>query len=398
MKHNPPVTEVTATSRHWLGMPAQRFLHAYWQKYPLVVRAALPQFADAITPDDLAGLACEEAALSRIVRHDTRHDRWSVRHGPFNERVFASLPKTGWTLLVQDVDKWDADVARVLERFAFLPAWRIDDVMVSYATPGGGVGAHVDQYDVFLLQTRGTRRWRIDTDPAAPRQFRADVPLRILSWFTPSREWELHPGDLLYLPPGIPHEGLAIDECLTFSVGMRAPSHAEMLLDCADYLAEPLAEEDRFADADICVVRDAYELDAAALARVRHTLPELAQLDEARLSRWFGCFITRYRAAHEAAPLSRPLTAARLRDRLAHSSLVRHPWSRMAWMRRGRSAELFVAGESHPSCPPGLARLLAAQREIDGGQLARHASGPGLDVLLALVNGGHLRVVPSAGR
>jgi 50S ribosomal protein L16 3-hydroxylase len=140
----PSPIEVQAGSQQPLGMPATRFLRDYWQKRPLLIRNAFPDFAPPLSPDDLAGLACEDLALSRIVLRDARRDRWTLRTGPFAESAFSKLPNDHWTLLVQDVDKWDADVAALLDRFAFLPSWRIDDVMVSYATDGGGVGADFD--------------------------------------------------------------------------------------------------------------------------------------------------------------------------------------------------------------------------------------------------------------
>src|SRR5690348_3297303 len=174
-----PALEVRATRQLPLGMPPARFLRDHWQKRPLLVRGAFLHFHKAITPEDLAGLACEEAALARIVLHDPKRDRWTLRNGPFGEKDFAKLPKSHWTLLVQDVDKWDMDVAGLLDAFAFIPRWRIDDVMISYATDGGGVGAHVDQYDVFLVQGTGQRRWRISADPKAPKSFRDDAELKL---------------------------------------------------------------------------------------------------------------------------------------------------------------------------------------------------------------------------
>ena len=154
-KRTPPI-EIDAKALQPLGMTPAVFLRDYWQKRPLLIRNAFPDFIAPITPEDLAGLACEDTALSRIVMHETgvsgMLDQWLLRHGPFPEELFPTLPHQDWTLLVQDVDKWDADVAALLEAFKFLPRWRIDDVMVSFAAPGGSVGAHVDQYDVFLLQ------------------------------------------------------------------------------------------------------------------------------------------------------------------------------------------------------------------------------------------------------
>ena len=222
-------------------MDAGQFLRDYWQKHPLLIRNAFPDFTSPISPDELAGLSCEDGALSRLIVHDTATDAWKVQTGPLPEDVFATLPERDWTLLVQDVDKWDADVATLLHHFDFLPRWRLDDIMVSFAAPEGSVGAHVDQYDVFLIQGMGHRRWQIDAGPNPPQDFREDVELKLLREFTPTHDWVLGPGDILYLPPGVPHHGVAQDACLTLSVGMRAPSHGELLTDLADTLAEQLA-------------------------------------------------------------------------------------------------------------------------------------------------------------
>ena len=386
--------EVRGTPRQPLGMPAARFLREFWQKRPLLVRGGFPHVRKAISPDDLAGLACEEVALARIVIHEPKRDRWTLRHGPFSEPVFAKLPKRNWTLLVQDVDKWDMDVAALLGAFAFVPSWRVDDVMVSYATDGGGVGAHVDQYDVFLVQGAGQRRWRISTDPIAPVDFRADTELKLLREFVPTHDWVLEPGDALYLPPGVPHEGTAIGECMTFSVGMRAPSQAELLLDFAEFLAEPLGEERRFSDPDLRPVRAPGEIDMAALARVRAAMPQFSDVDISTLHDWFGRFITRYRSAHAALPASRPLAPARLAAKLAKSRLLRNPFSRFAWIRAGRGAALFVAGERF-DCPLALATALCARHEFDGVALARMAGKSGAATLAALVDGGHLQIIRS---
>ncbi|MEO5596310.1 MAG: cupin domain-containing protein, partial [Lysobacteraceae bacterium] len=180
-------------------MPPAQFLRDYWQKRPLLIRGAFADFESPLSPEDLAGLACEEAALSRIVQHDRKKDRWTLRSGPFAEEEFPKLPQKYWTLLVQDVDKWDADVRALLDRFYFLPRWRMDDVMISFAAPGGSVGAHVDQYDVFLLQGLGKRHWQISVDPKASIEFRDDVELKLLREFHPTHEWTLEPGDMLYL-------------------------------------------------------------------------------------------------------------------------------------------------------------------------------------------------------
>ncbi len=437
-----PAVEVRATPRQPLGMPPRQFLRDYWQKRPLLIRGMFPGGVDAVAPDDLAGLACEEAALSRIVIRSPatsssrpgngrdpapgteKNDRWTLRNGPFRERDFARLPKTRWTLLVQDVDKWDMDVAALLDGFAFLPAWRIDDVMVSYATDGGGVGPHVDQYDVFLLQGVGYRRWSIDAQPRAfaPAAFRDDSELKLLREFAPTHAWLLDPGDALYLPPGVAHDGVAMGECTTYSVGMRAPSRAELLFDFTEFLAEPLTEDDRYIDPDLTPARATGEIDAAALARVRRALPLFdfvaqryqrpspakrerggpfaaangeakSSIDDATLAHWFGRFITRYRSAQIVAAPGREIGMAELRRRLPKSTILRNPFSRFAWRRDGREAELFAAGEAL-RCPTTLARLLAAEREIDGTTLAGFTENPrALATLKALLDAGHLQLI-----
>lgn len=380
--------EVHARHDQLLGMPPAEFLRDYWQKRPLLIRGALTDFALPITPEDLAGLACEEAALSRLIERDPKRDLWKVTTGPLDEAVFATLPRTHWTLLVQDVDKWDMDVAALLERFRFLPRWRVDDVMISYAVDGGGVGAHVDQYDVFLVQGLGQRRWRINDDPHAPRAFRPELELKILAEFTPTHDWVLEPGDVLYLPPGIAHDGVAIGDCMTLSVGMRAPAIAEMLGDLVDSLVEPLGEDDRYTDPDLAPARDPYEIDAAALARVGRAAALLRELPDAELHEWFGRYVTAYRSAQTALPPPRAVTQEGLDAALAKGArVVRFPWARTAWARRARSAAtLYVAGSSH-TCSAALARLVCAQREITAAEV-EPLSAADRRVLLALINAG----------
>lgn len=439
-----PSIEIRAGRSAPLGMPPQRFLRDYWQKRPLLIRGAFDGFRNPLAPEDLAGLACEELALSRIVIHQPlsssprpgdgrkpgkeKADRWILRNGPFAERDFATLPKTHWTLLVQDVDKWDADVAALLPHFSFLPSWRVDDVMISYAEDGGSVGAHVDQYDVFLLQGLGRRRWQIDTrtpreNPRVPvpasrfkaDDFRDDTELKLLRRFEPTHEWILEPGDLLYLPPGVPHHGVALGPCMTYSIGMRAPSQSELLVDFAETLAEGLPEDARLSDPDLAPARGDGEIDDAAIARVARAMPWLradggakkakragsgdggpGAVDASLLRTWFGGFITRYRSAQTAAPNPRPLgepALARAFDRNAR--VRRNPWSRCAWMRAGRGAHLFVAGEMH-GCSVAFARLVCTRTEFACADVPEAAADRA--VLRALIDAGHLALLRAAGR
>jgi len=271
---------------------------------------------------------------------------------------------------VQDVDKWDADVAALLESFAFLPRWRIDDVMVSFAAPGGSVGAHVDQYDVFLLQAQGQRCWQIDASDRPSLDFRDDAELRLLRRFSPTHEWVLGPGDMLYLPPGVPHHGVAVDACLTFSVGMRAPSAAELLGDFVDTLAADADEALRYRDPGLAPPRSPGEIDAAAMERVVEALNLLRMNDPERLGDWFGRFITVYRSGGEVAPFDTVSGRDDVERELRHGAVLRrHPFSRMAWRKAKRGARLYVNGQE-TSLPARDAARVADLAVLDGADLA----------------------------
>jgi 50S ribosomal protein L16 3-hydroxylase len=391
----PPPIEIDARAHPPLGMAPDVFLRDYWQKRPLLIRHAFDDFALPITPEDLAGLACEDGVLSRIVMHETGAsgtlDQWLLRHGPFPEELFPGLPPQDWTLLVQDVDKWDADVAALLPAFDFLPRWRIDDIMVSFAAPGGSVGAHVDQYDVFLLQGLGRRRWQVDTSPDPDLAFRADTELKLLARFQPTHDWILEPGDMLYLPPGVPHHGVAQDACLTFSIGMRAPAASELLGDFVDELIAQSDDAQRYADPDLAPTTDPDEIDAAALRRVLDALNALRMNDPERLGDWFGRFITQYRTAAEIVPPAELPPRIRIEWTMEHGGrLLRHPWTRMAWRRSGRSARLYAGGHGLPM-PVRDARRLAAAREVDS-SLYAGLSQAGRDAVIALHAAGHYQL------
>ncbi len=201
------------------------FMRRYWQRGPLLIRNAFPDFEAPIGRDDLFALAAGDDVESRIV--SVARERWSLHHGPFDCDALARRARRNWTLLVQGVDLHHDAAHALLARFRFVPDARLDDLMISYAVDGGGVGPHVDSYDVFLLQAQGLRRWRIA--PPGERALVPDAPVKLLAEFEPSDEWLLGPGDMLYLPPGWAHEGTALGECLTYSIGFRAPSRHEVL-------------------------------------------------------------------------------------------------------------------------------------------------------------------------
>ena len=392
--------EIDARKQAPLGMSAADFLRDYWQKRPLLIRNAFPDYETPVMPEDLAGLACEDAALSRIVMHDRASDGWTVRTGPFAEEEFPGMPDHDWTLLVQDVDKWDPDIRALLDHFDFLPRWRIDDVMISFAAPGGSVGAHVDQYDVFLLQAHGRRRWQIDASEAMgagrpSSDFREGVELKLLRTFNPTHDWVLGPGDMLYLPPNVPHHGVAEDACLTFSVGMRAPSAGELLGDFVDTLLIDSDDSVRYRDDNLAPPKDPNEIDAEAMQRAIAGLNALRMNDPERLGDWFGRFMTLYRSVGESLMPDPPRSRIEIEFDLQQGALLqRHPWTRVAWRRSGDDksalAKLYVAGQTH-ALPLTDARTLAAADTLDGDTYAA-LTPDSQSLLLELLAEGHYRL------
>ncbi len=226
------------------GHSVAAFLRGFWHKEALLVRAAVPGFAGLFTAAELESLALRDDVESRLVIREGR--RWAFEHGPFRRADFRSLPPRNWTLLVQGVNLHDAAADALLRGFAFLPYARLDDLMVSYAVPGGGVGPHFDSYDVFLLQGFGRRRWRYG--PQDDLGLKPGLPVKILRRFTPAHDAVLAPGDMLYLPPHCAHDGVAVDECTTYSIGFRAPGSTELATAFLDFLRDEVDLDGRYAD------------------------------------------------------------------------------------------------------------------------------------------------------
>ena len=253
------------------GITPKEFLRDYWQKQPLLVRNALPDFKGLLTRDELMELACDEDAQSRLVIQ--RKGKWHLTHGPLSSDDLAKLPKKQWTLLVQDVNHFLPSARDLLSKFCFIPHARLDDLMVSYAPKGGGIGPHFDSYDVFLLQGMGSRRWQISAQQ--DDQFIADAPLRILKNFQPEQEWILESGDMLYLPPKYAHNGIAEDDCMTYSIGFRAPSHHELITQFLVYLQDNVETEGRYSDLDLQLQSHPSKISTAMQSQVNSTLQKI---------------------------------------------------------------------------------------------------------------------------
>jgi len=269
------------------------FLENYWQKKPLLIRAAFPDYLSPITAEELAGLACEDFIESRIISEQTTSPKWILENGPFAESRFSELADSHWTLLIQGLNKVFPEFDDLLHEFNFIPSWRVDDLMASYAAPKGSVGPHIDQYDVFLLQASGRRKWMISEEAITEDNFETDLPLKIIKDFKSESEWILEAGDMLYLPANVAHYGIGMDDCMTFSIGFRAPSHADLLSGYVDDYVTHLDDKLRYQDPTIFIDHNSGEISSAVINKIQTLL--LSQFnDRDKIADWFGRFITEY--------------------------------------------------------------------------------------------------------
>lgn len=328
----------------------EEFLRDYWQKKPLLIRQALPGFTPPLDINELAGLALEETVESRLVMEQGPESPWQLFNGPFEEKFLQELPEKDWTLLVQAVDHLLPEVGELLKAFDFLPSWRVDDLMISYAPEGGSVGPHFDYYDVFLLQASGQRRWQLGQDCDESSPLRTDTQLKILTDFEANEEqdWVLEPGDLLYLPPQLAHWGTSLSQdCTTWSVGFRALSAEEILCGVADFIGETLQEDLRYTDADIKLPEHPAVIDDAALVRVKNLLNQVMD-NPAALSEWFGRAMTQTKYPDQLIPQEDPWTSATLHELLEDDEpvLVVAEGSRLAFRVSQEGNWLFADGEA----------------------------------------------------
>ena len=373
-----------------------RFLADYWQREPVLIRQALPGFAGPLSPDELAGLACEAEVESRLVLAEGGRMPFELRDGPFGEADFQDLPEAGWTLLVQSVDRWVPAVADLLERFDFLPGWRLDDIMISYAPTGGGVGPHYDQYDVFLLQAQGARRWRVGQRCTVDSPLRDHPSLRLLADFHVTQEHVLQPGDMLYLPPGLAHDGVALEPGLTYSIGFRAPAAAEILTGLADAAAAALTEDDRYLDARAAPGANPGEIPHGTI-QVLQRLVQDRLADPMVIADWFGSHMTEPRDPETARPPETPIDLAGLHAALAEPGayLRRNEGSRLAFFDGATGVVLFADGAAIPcgASTADVAKGLCDRRQIPAAQVSDWlALSDVAPLLLRLINDGTVYV------
>lgn len=376
----------------------QAFLDEYWQKKPLLIRGALPDFESPLEPGELAGLACEEDIESRLILEEGGDKPWELRYGPFEEDDFLSLPATRWTVLVQEVDRLIPEVADLLDAFAFVPKWRVDDVMVSYAPEHGNVGAHIDNYDVFLLQGLGKRRWEWGETPVENEEIVPDLDVRMLADFTADREAVLEPGDMLYLPPRFAHHGVSLDDqCMTYSVGFRAPSHEAIVASFMQDALERIDPDARYSDPNLSVPEHPGEISDEAVDTVRSLLRRVTQ-DDAAIKRWFGSYVTEPRRDRFAMPLPEEISAGDVADAIrSDSGLRRGPATNLAFTEDEHGVTIYANGAAYELEPDVAfaAPILTGTEYIPADTLLPHLKNESFLALLQfLVNEGLLEVAP----
>lgn len=348
---------MAAVNRNLLGgLSTRQFLRRHWHKTPLLVRNAVPGFHGLLDLEEMFRLAGRDDCESRLVLR--QGSRWQVEYGPFARARLRRLPQRDWTLLLQGVDLFLEQARDLLSRFNFIPHARLDDLMVSHAAPGGGVGPHFDSYDVFLLQGAGRRRWRVGRQ--RDLELRDDVPLKILRRFAPEADAVLDAGDMLYLPPQFAHDGVALEGCQTYSIGFRAPTHRELASEFLMYLEERLALEGRYADPDLALQAHPAHISEQMVHKVARVLREVRWSGK-DVADFLGTYLSEPKPSVRFSPPPRPLGAMQFRRLATRDGVRLAPGSRMLVSR----GNVYLNGEVARGCAGGSLRMLA-----DHGRLA----------------------------
>ena len=340
------------------GLSPRQFLEEYWQKKPLLVRQAIPGFTGLLDKEALFDLACDPDVESRHVRRDGGN--WQIGYGP-QKRSALRGRKTPWTVLVQGLNLWLPEGDALLRHFNFIPQARLDDLMVSYAVDGGGVGPHYDNYDVFLLQGFGKRRWRIGDQQ--DQELVEGLPLRILKHFKPTYDWVLEPGDMLYLPPHWAHDGIAVGECTTYSVGFRSLSAQEVASGFLGWLQENVCLEGYYSDPQLPLQENSAEISGAMLDQVAEMVARIRwQRDD--IAAFLGCYLTEPKPHVFFDPPEESLSFTRFKTAVGRGGFVLDARSLLLFS----GQRFFLNGEALAFEPQdaGLLAELAHQRRLDG--------------------------------
>jgi len=330
------------------GLTVNQFLEKYWQKKPLLIRQAMPHFRGLLNPRQLLALACDPDAQARAVVH--RRNKWELYQAPFEPEDFSGMEKMKWTVLVQGLNHYLPEAAELLKQFSFIPHARLDDLMVSYAPKGGGVGPHFDSYDVFLLQGTGHRRWQISTQ--ADRELIEGAPLRILKNFHVQQEWVLEPGDMLYLPPHCGHNGIAEDDCMTYSIGFRTPAYQELAEQFLVYMQDRVHVEGMYADPKLKAPRHPSEIGPDMLQQAGAAINRL-QWNERDIAGFLGSYLSEPKPHIFFEPPRKPLS----RERFEHALRIRGAELDLKTQMLCCDNTVFINGAAHPVRPRAYREL-----------------------------------------
>ena len=317
----------------------QEFLDEYWQQKPLIIRQAFNGSPLDFTPEELAGISCDTDAPSRIVIEHGK-SAWESLFGPFDDETFANLPESHWTLLVNDLERFLPELREIIKQFRFIPDWRIDDLMLSYAVKQGSVGPHTDEYDVFLIQTSGKRHWQLDTRSNYSKEILSNCSLSILKHFNKNTDWILEPGDMLYLPPHLPHYGIAQDDnCMTLSVGFRAPSQQELINDWIESISDNHEFKQRYSDKGRQYQRNSAEITQNDVEILSNMITEGIASQKNDLPLWIGKYLTETKGE-----MTNDYFFSK--DSLNDSeNFIRESWLRLAYIEKNDALHFFAAGE-----------------------------------------------------
>lgn len=364
-----------------LNLNWPEFLANYWQKKPVVLKRAFPDFVDPITPDELAGLAMEPEVDSRLVSH--KNGQWQASNGPFEH--FDDLGETDWSLLAQAVNHWHAPSAELVRPFRVLPDWRLDDLMISFSVPGGGVGPHIDQYDVFIIQGMGRRRWRVG-DKLPLKQYCPHPALLHCEPFEPIIDVEMEIGDILYIPPGFPHDGFTYETTLNYSVGFRGPNGRDLISSFADYALENDLGSEHYSDPDLTVREHPERVEAHELERLRTMMIEMINQPE-EFNNWFGRFISTPRHELDVAPAEPPFEQSEVINALLDGEVL----TRLSGLRVLRVGDnVFINSEKLEMPDAQVADALCHYMEITSKTLGDGLHNPAVVAeLTALINQGY---------
>ncbi len=324
------------------GFDSDEFVSRYWQKQPCLLRNAFADFQSPVSPEELAGLSCEADVHCRLVIENGDDGPWQPRYGPFEEDDFLKLPDSGYSLLVSECEKWMPEFEELVRQFYFIPDWRFYDLMISYAPPGGSVGPHIDEYDVFLLQAMGSRRWQYNDSRIDNPQLIADLDLAILEEFEPDREVVLNPGDILYLPPGCAHHGVALERCMTYSIGFQAPDAPATLESFALEIERIGIDTQRYNDSDLELDRHSAEITDAEIARFKALTIGLLEQSPQLWRDVVGKMLSDSAVAQENEG-DQPVYVSDLQA----GSWVRHPDTRLCFHESQQDIRVYCNGRMH---------------------------------------------------